>query len=98
MNELLNAKAEILSELEKLKAVNLTEQIAEKVAAKKAELDATLEEFKAETEQSALSEHTASISELEIGLKYIERAIARAEAVQADEPEEVVDATELAEV
>lgn len=102
MNELLKAKAEIIAELDTLNAVNLTEQIAAKVAAKQAELDAELETFRIETEQSDLAEHNAAIAELEVGLKYIERAIARAEAAESiavaeDQPISDVDATQLAE-
>lgn len=108
MTELLNAKAEIIAELDTLNAVNLADQTDAKVAAKQAELDAELETFKTETEQSALAEHNAAIAELEVGLKYIERAIARAETAESiaeaeameeveDQPIPDVDATQLAE-
>lgn len=84
MTELLNAKAELLAELEALNAVDLTAETAKKVAEKKAELDAELDAFKAETEATALAEHENAINELSVGLKYIERAIARAEALQSE--------------
>lgn len=84
MNELLNAKAELLAELDALNAVDLTAETAKKVAEKKAELDAELEAFKAETEATELAEHENALAELIVGIKYIERAIARAEAKLAE--------------
>jgi DNA-binding protein H-NS len=84
MTELLNAKAELLAELDALNAVDLTAETAKKVAEKKAELDAELDAFKAETEATALAEHENAVAELNINVKFIERAIARAEAKLAE--------------
>jgi hypothetical protein len=104
MNELLKAKADILAEIEELKAVDLDAKIELQVFEKKAELDAELESFKTETELSVKKQHEELLSEAEIGLKYIERAIERKEAELAQaEPEiiatetvETIDATALA--
>ena len=96
MTELLNAKAELLAELDALNAVDLTAETEKKVAEKKAELDAELEAFKAETEATTLAEHENALAELNVGIKYIERAIARAEAKLAEAVE--AEAVETAAV
>jgi hypothetical protein len=98
MTELLNAKAELLAELDALNAVDLTAETAKKVAEKKAELDAELEAFKSETEATELAEHENAINELAVGLKFIERAIARAEAKLAEAVEAEAVAVETAAV
>lgn len=92
MNELLKAKAELEAELTETKNIDISVKVAEKIAAKKAELDAQLEAFKTEAAQSETDIHNNAVAELVIGLKYIDRAIARAEAVQTEPslPEQTV--------
>src|SRR5574344_1828278 len=84
MNELLKAKAELEAELTETKNIDISVKVAERIAAKKAELDAQLEAYKAEAAQSETDIHNNAVAELVIGLKYIDRAIARAEAVQTE--------------
>lgn len=101
-----SALAELSAELEKALAIDPSDEIAEKVAAYRAELEKTAESEK----QAKIDDITVSISVIkrliektdikiaEEAAKQAEEAIAATESVQADEQEEVVDATELAEV
>ena len=101
-----SALAELSAELEKALAIDPSDGIAEKVAAYRAELEKAAESEK----QAKIDDITVSISVIkrliektdikiaEEAAKQAEEAIAAAESVQADEQEEVVDATELAEV
>lgn len=101
-----SALAELSAELEKALAIDPSDEIAEKVAAYRAELEKTAESEK----QAKIDDITVSISVIkrliektdikiaEEAAKQAEEAIAAAESVQADEQEEGVDATELAEV
>lgn len=101
-----SALAELSAELEKALAIDPSDEIAEKVAAYRAELEKTAESEK----QAKIDDITVSISVIkrliektdikiaEEAAKQAEEAIAATESVQADEQEEVVDATKLAEV
>ena len=101
-----SALAELSAELEKALAIDTSDEIAEKVAAYRAELEKTAESEK----QAKIDDITVSISVIkrliektdikiaEEAAKQAEEAIAATESVQADEQEEVVDATKLAEV
>jgi len=94
------------AELEKALAIDPSEEIAEKVAAYRAELEKAAESEK----QAKIDDITVSISVIkrliektdikiaEEAAKQAEEAIAAAESGQAVEQEEVSDATELAEV
>ena len=101
-----SALAELSAELEKALAIDPSDGIAEKVAAYRAELEKAAESEK----QAKIDDITVSISVIkrliektdikiaEEAAKQAEEAIAATESVQADEQEEVVDATEPAEV
>jgi len=101
-----SALAELSAELEKALAIDPSDGIAEKVAAYRAELEKAAESEK----QAKIDDITVSISVIkrliaktdikiaEEAAKQAEEAIAAAESGQAVEPEEVSDATELAEV
>jgi len=101
-----SALAELSAELEKALAIDPSDEIAEKVAAYRAELEKTAESEK----QAKIDDITVSISVIkrliektdikiaEEAAKQAEEAIAAAESGQAVEQEEVVEATELAEV
>jgi hypothetical protein len=101
-----SALAELSAELEKALAIDTSDEIAEKVAAYRAELEKTAESEK----QAKIDDITVNISVIkrliektdikiaEEAAKQAEEAIAATESVQADEQEEVVDATKLAEV
>lgn len=101
-----SALAELSAELEKALAIDPSDEIAEKVAAYRAELEKTAESEK----QAKIDDITVNISVIkrliektdikiaEEAAKQAEEAIAATESVQADEQEEVVDATKLAEV
>lgn len=101
-----SALAELSAELEKALAIDPSDGIAEKVAAYRAELEKAAESEK----QAKIDDITVSISVIkrliektdikiaEEAAKQAEEAIAAAESGQAVEQEEVVDATELAEV
>lgn len=68
MEKLLQAKQEVQAEIEAIKSVSIDEKVAKEVAEFEANLRVKIEE-----------EDAAQLAELEIGLKYIDRAIARAE-------------------
>lgn len=96
MDKLLKAKEEIISEIDAIKSVPVADRVAEKVAEYAAQLTAEYE-----------ANNASQLAELEIGLKFIERAIARAEQEKAEMPEEIeaempvvdeVAAEEVAEV
>ena len=87
MDKLLKAKEEIIAEIDAVKSVPVAELVAEKVAEYAEQLTAEYE-----------ANNANQIAELEIGLKYIERAIARAEQEKAEIPAEEVAAEEVAEV
>lgn len=101
-----SALAELSAELEKALAIDPSDEISEKVAAYRAELEETAEADK----QAKIDDITVNISVIkrliektdikiaEEAAKQSEEAIAEAESVQAAEQEEVVDATQLAEV
>ena len=105
-----SAQAELSAELEKALAIDPSDEIAEKVAAYRAELEKTAESDK----QAKIDDITVNLSVIkqliaktdikiaeeaaEEAAKQDEEAIAAAESVQAVEQEEAVDATELAEV
>ena len=101
-----SALAELSAELEKALAIDPSAEIAEKVAAYRAELENTAESDK----QAKIDDITVNLSVIkrliektdikiaEEAAKQAEEAIAAAESVQAVEQEEVVDATKLAEV
>ena len=101
-----SALAELSAELEKALAIDTSDEIAEKVAAYRAELEETAESEK----QAKIDDITVNLSVVkrliektdikiaEEAAKQAEEEIAAAESVQAVEQEEVVDATELAEV
>lgn len=101
-----SALAELSAELEKALAIDPSDGIAEKVAAYRAELEKAAESEK----QAKIDDITVSISVIkrliektdikiaEEAAKQAEEAIAAAESGQAVEQEEVVEATELAEV
>ena len=101
-----SALAELSAELEKALAIDPSDGIAEKVAAYRAELEKAAESEK----QAKIDDITVSISVIkrliektdikiaEEAAKQAEEAIAAAESGQAVEQEEVVDATESAEV
>lgn len=101
-----SALAELSAELEKALAIDPSDEIAEKVAAYRAELEKTAESEK----QAKIDDITVNISVIkrliektdikiaEEAAKQSEETIAATESVQADEQEEVVDATKLAEV
>lgn len=101
-----SALAELSAELEKALAIDTSDEISEKVAAYRAELENTDESDK----QAKIDDITVNLSVIkrliektdikiaEEAAKQSEEAIAAAESVQAVEQEEVVDATELAEV
>lgn len=73
MDKLLKAKEEIISEIDAVKSVPVAELVAEKVAEYAEQLTAEYE-----------ANNANQLAELEIGLKYIERAIARAEQEKAE--------------
>jgi hypothetical protein len=88
MDKLLKAKEEIISEIDAVKSVPVADIVAEKVAEYAAQLTAEYE-----------ANNASQLAELEIGLKFIERAIARAEQEKAEIPAvEEVAAEEVAEV
>ena len=88
MDKLLKAKEEIISEIDAVKSVPVADLVAEKVAEYAAQLTAEYE-----------AKNASQLAELEIGLKFIERAIARAEQEKAERPAvEEVAAEEVAEV
>lgn len=101
-----SALAELSAELEKALAIDPSDEIAEKVAAYRAELEKAAESEK----QAKIDDITVNLSVVkrliektdikiaEEAAKQAEEAIAAAESVQAVEQEEVVDATESAEV
>ncbi|MCK9456901.1 MAG: hypothetical protein M0R31_06370 [Candidatus Riflebacteria bacterium] len=101
-----SALAELSAELEKALAIDPSDEISEKVAAYRAELEETAEADK----QAKIDDITVNLSVIkrliektdikiaEEAAKQSEEAIAEAESVQAAEQEEVVDATQLAEV
>lgn len=101
-----SALAELSAELEKALAIDPSDGIAEKVAAYRAELEKAAESEK----QAKIDDITVSISVIkrliektdikiaEEAAKQAEEAIAAAESGQAVEQEEVVEATESAEV
>ena len=101
-----SALAELSAELEKALAIDPSDGIAEKVAAYRAELEKAAESEK----QAKIDDITVSISVIkrliektdikiaEEAAKQAEEAIAAAESGQAVEQEEVVNATESAEV
>ena len=101
-----SALAELSAELEKALAIDTSDEISEKVAAYRAELEETAEADK----QAKIDDITVNLSVIkrliektdikiaEEAAKQSEEAIAEAESVQAAEQEEVVDATQLAEV
>lgn len=82
MDKLLKAKEEIIAEIAAIKSVPIADRVAEKVAEYEAQLTAEFE-----------ANDASQLAELEIGLKFIERAIARAEqeipAAEEVAPEEV---------
>ena len=82
MDKLLKAKEEIIAEIDAIKSVPIADRVAEKVAEYKAQLTAEYE-----------ANDASQLAELEIGLKFIERAIARAE--QAEEPAAVEIVAEI---
>ena len=88
MDKLLKAKEEIIAEIDAVKSVPVAELVAEKVAEYAEQLTAEYE-----------ANNANQLAELEIGLKYIERAIARAEQEKVEIPAvEEVAAEEVAEV
>ena len=88
MDKLLKAKEEIISEIDAIKSVPVADIVAEKVAEYAAQLTSEYE-----------ANNASQLAELEIGLKFIERAIARAEQEKAEMPAvEEVAAEEVAEV
>lgn len=101
-----SALAELSAELEKALAIDTSDEISEKVAAYRAELEKTAESEK----QAKIDDITVSISVIkrliektdikiaEEAAKQAEEAIAADESGQAVEQEEVSDATEPAEV
>ncbi|NCA93077.1 hypothetical protein EOM82_07575 [bacterium] len=101
-----SALAELSAELEKAIAIDASAEIAEKVAAYRAELEETAESDK----QAKIDDITVNLSVIkrliektdikiaEEAAKQSEEAIAAAESVQAVETEEAIDATKLAEV
>lgn len=102
-----SALAELSAELEKALAIDPSDEIAEKVAAYRAELEKAAESEK----QAKIDDITVSISVIkrliektdikiaeEAAKQAEEEAIAAAESGQAVEQEEVSDATEHAEV
>lgn len=84
MEKLLQAKSEIQAEIEAIKSVSIDEKVAKEVA-----------EFEAKIRVKIEEEDAAQLAELEIGLKFIDRAIVRAETdipavpVEAEAVEEV---------
>lgn len=88
MNKLLKAKEEIVAEIDAIKSVPIADLVAEKVSEYAEQLTAEYE-----------ANNANQLAELEIGLKYIERAIARAEAEVSEEIEaEIPVVEEVAEV
>ena len=88
MDKLLKAKEEIIAEIDAVKSGPVADLVAEKVAEYAAQLTAEYE-----------AKNASQLAELEIGLKFIERAIARAEQEKAERPAvEEVAAEEVAEV
>lgn len=88
MDKLLKAKEEIIAEIDAVKSVPVADLVAEKVAEYAEQLTAEYE-----------ANNANQLAELEIGLKYIERAIARAEQEKAETPAvEEIAAEEVAEV
>ena len=88
MDNLLKAKEEIIAEIDAVKSVPVADLVAEKVAEYAEQLTAEYE-----------ANNANQLAELEIGLKYIERAIARAEQEKAETPAvEEIAAEEVAEV
>jgi hypothetical protein len=98
-----SALAELSAELEKALAIDTSDEISEKVAA-----------YRAELEETAKSEKQAKIDDITVNLSVVKRLIEKTDikiaeeaakqaeeaiaAAEAVEQEEVVDATELAEV
>lgn len=88
MDKLLKAKEEIIAEIDAVKSVSVADLVAEKVAEYAEQLTAEYE-----------ANNANQLAELEIGLKYIERAITRAEAKVSEEIEAEIPAVEeVAEV
>ena len=85
MDKLLKAKEEIIAEIEAIKSVPIADRVAEKVAEYEAQLTAEFE-----------ANDASQLAELEIGLKFIERAISRAEAEIPEAVEEEVAPEEVA--
>jgi hypothetical protein len=79
MEKLLQAKSEIQAEIDAIRSVPVADRVAARVAEFAAQLTAELEATDAE-----------QLAELEIGLKFIDRAIARAEADIPAVPVEIV--------
>lgn len=88
MEKLLQARQEVQAEIEAIKSVSVADRVAVKVAELAEKLTAEYE-----------ANDAAQLAELEIGLKYIDRAIARAEQdipvapVEAEAVEEVPEET-----
>lgn len=84
MDKLLKAKEEIIAEIAAIKSVSVADRVAVKIAELTEQLTAEFE-----------ANDAAQLAELEIGLKFIDRAIARAEQdipvapVEAEAVEEV---------
>jgi hypothetical protein len=95
-----SALAELSAELEKALAIDTSDEISEKVAAYRAELENTAEAEK----QAKIDDITTNLSVIKqliakTDIKIAEEAAKQSEEeVSAAEDEEVVDATELAEV
>lgn len=87
MDKLLKAKEEIIAEIAAIKSVPIADRVAEKVAEYEAQLTAEFE-----------ANDASQLAELEIGLKFIDRAIARAEAEIPEAVEEEVAPEEVAAV
>lgn len=85
MDKLLKAKEEIIAEIAAIKSVPIADRVAEKVAEYEAQLTAEFE-----------ANDASQLAELEIGLKFIDRAIARAEAEIPEAVEEEVAPEEIA--
>ena len=85
MEKLLQAKSEIQAEIDAIRSVPVADRVAARVAEFAAQLTAELEATDAE-----------QLAELEIGLKFIDRAIARSEADIPAVPVENIVAEEIA--
>lgn len=85
MNELLKAKEDVISDIAQIEAQDDTAVIAELVA-----------KYRAEIEAKYAADKAAQLAELNAGLKYIQRAIDRAESqaqAELNQPE-VADTVE----